>query len=43
MLNCIGIDDENFNNKYLKECCNHIPFINLIDMFTASFSAVPLL
>jgi two-component SAPR family response regulator len=43
MLNCIGIDDENFNNKYLKECCNHIPFINLLDTFTDPFAAVQLL
>ncbi|RKR82847.1 response regulator receiver domain-containing protein [Mucilaginibacter gracilis] len=39
MLTCIGIDDEEYNNEYLKHCCSNIPFIELIATFTEPFAA----
>ena len=43
MLTCIGIDDEEHCNEFLKECCRHIPFIKLLGTFTDPFAAQPLL
>ena len=43
MLNCIGIDDEQLNNDYLRQCCSKIPFVKLIGTFNDPFAALPLL
>ncbi|MBB6108697.1 Response regulator receiver domain-containing protein [Mucilaginibacter lappiensis] len=43
MLTCIGIDDEEYNNEYLKHCCSNIPFVKLIATFTEPFAARALL
>ncbi len=43
ILSCIGIDDEEHCNVFLKECCRHIPFIKLLGTFTDPFAARSLL
>jgi response regulator of citrate/malate metabolism len=43
ILNCIGIDDEEDCNEYLRECCQKIPFINLLGTFTDPYAALPLI
>ncbi|QEM07809.1 response regulator [Mucilaginibacter rubeus] len=43
MLTCIGIDDEEHCNRYLKECCDQISNVNLVKTFTDPFAAVTLL
>lgn len=43
MLKCIGIDDEQYNNDYLTQCCSKIPFVKLIGTFNDPFAALPLL
>lgn len=43
ILNCIGIDDEEHCNTYLKECCQNIPFIKLLGTFSDPFTALPLI
>jgi two-component SAPR family response regulator len=43
LLKCIGIDDEQHCNDYLKACCQHISFVKLIGTFTDPFAAFPLI
>lgn len=43
VLNCIGIDDEEHCNKFLKECCRNIPSVKLLGTFTNPFDARALL
>jgi two-component SAPR family response regulator len=43
ILNCIGIDDEEHCNVFLRECCRQIPFIKLLGTFTDPFAARSLL
>lgn len=43
ILNCIGIDDEEDCNEYFRECCQKIPFINLLGTFTDPYAALPLI
>lgn len=43
MLTCIGIDDEEHCNEFLKECCRNIPFVKLLATFTNPFDARALL
>ncbi len=42
-LYSIGIDDEEHCNTYLKECCQKIPLVKLVETFTDPFKALPLI
>lgn len=43
ILNCIGIDDEEHCNVFLKECSRNIPFIKVLGTFNDPIAARPLL